>query len=188
MNNHYSDYVSKNVQASEVTFEKVQDSDKEIVKGIHNKHIRSNVGLLIALFIGLAACATLFFGTLFQRSNSIIVDIICLGALLALMIFLGKNIYDVLGPVTDIRKGVILASQRMQEKKDNRNATYQYVFDIFMEETDQTLMSFQVRKEVFEDIAPGDGVILFKRGKKIRVLADPSRKGVMNVSNIRSGI
>ena len=89
-----------------------------------------------------------------------------------------------------IRKGVVLASQRIQEEKDNRNKTYQYVFDIYIEDSDQSLMSYQVDKEVFSSIEPGDGVVLLRaRGKKkVKILADPMRRDVMDVSTIKSGV
>ena len=100
----------------------------------------------------------------------------------------GKQIYDLIGGYKGILRGVVLASQRVQEQKDNRNYTYQYVFDIYFEEKEQTLMSYAVSKEVFEVVNPGDGVILVKVGGKIKVLEDLDRKGVMDVSNIKSGI
>lgn len=51
-------------------------------------------------------------------------------------------------------------------------------------------MSYQVDKEVFSSIEPGDGVVLLKaRGKKkVKILADPKRRDVMDVSTIKSGV
>ena len=46
-------------------------------------------------------------------------------------------------------------------------------------------MSYSVSPEVFANIRPGDGVVVVKAGRKVKVFADPDRKGVMDVSNIR---
>jgi hypothetical protein len=102
----------------------------------------------------------------------------------------GYWVYDILSGYQLIRRGVVLAANRIQEEKDNRNRTYQYVFDIYLEESDQSLMSYQVDKEVFSSLEPGDGVVLLKaRGKKkVKILADPKRRDVMDVSTIKSGV
>ena len=87
-----------------------------------------------------------------------------------------------------IRKGVVLAASREQENKDGRNTSYQFVFDIYMEDKDETLMSFVVSQEVFSQVEPGDGVLVVKAGRKVKVMQDPERKAVMDVRNIKSGI
>jgi len=43
-------------------------------------------------------------------------------------------------------------------------------------------------KEVSSAVEPGDGVIIARCGRRIKVFEDPDRKGVMDVSRIRSGI
>ena len=60
--------------------------------------------------------------------------------------------------------------------------------DIYLEDKDETLMSYSINQDVFASVEPGDGVAVVKVGKKVLVLEDPDRKGVMDVSNIRSGI
>jgi hypothetical protein len=62
------------------------------------------------------------------------------------------------------------------------------VFDIYFEDRDETLMSYTVDKEVSSAVEPGDGVIIARCGRRIKVFEDPDRKGVMDVSRIRSGI
>ena len=57
-----------------------------------------------------------------------------------------------------------------------------------MEDRDESLMSYPVSPEVFSEIQPGDGVVILKIGRKIKVMRDPLRVGVMDVSNIRSGV
>ena len=59
---------------------------------------------------------------------------------------------------------------------------------IYLEDRDETLMSYSVSKVVFASVEPGDGVAVVKVGKKVMVLEDPERKGVMDVSKIKSGI
>ena len=49
-------------------------------------------------------------------------------------------------------------------------------------------MSFVVSQEVFSQVEPGDGVLVVKPGRKVKVMLDPERKAVMDVSNIKSGI
>ena len=61
-------------------------------------------------------------------------------------------------------------------------------FDIYMEDKDESLMSFSVSPEVFKEVEPGDGVLVVKAGRKVRVMPDPDRKAVMDVSRIRSGV
>ena len=140
---------------------------------------------MIIAFLG---CTGFFLSFLFTPSDIIIYKVIALALFGAGMFVTGKQIIDLIGGYKGILKGVVLTSQRIQEAKDNRNYTYQYVFDIYIEDKQQTLMSYAVDKEIFERIDPGDGVILVKIGKKVKVLEDLDRKGVMDVSNIKSGI
>ena len=41
MADHYSDYLKKSVSASDLVFDKVQESDKDVIKRIKKSHIRS---------------------------------------------------------------------------------------------------------------------------------------------------
>lgn len=185
---HYADYVNKSVPASEIVFEKVRDEDKELVKKIHKVHIKANLGLLIPVSLVFLFCVYGFAVSVSTRVESRLFDVITVLVFALGIVLTAYVMWDILGPFRGIRKGVVLSSERIQEKKDNRNATYQYIFDIYMEELDKTLMSFQVKREVFENIAPGDGVILYKTIRKIKVLADPQRKGAMDVSRLQSGV
>ena len=101
------------------------------------------------------------------------------------MFISGDLIYGLLAGIKGLRKGIVLSASREQEVKDGRNYTYQYVVDIFFEDRDETLMSYSISQDVFKTITPGDGVVVVKAGRKILVLADPERKGVMDVSHIK---
>ena len=79
----------------------------------------------------------------------------------------------------------MLSSTRSGENLEGRNAAYQFVFDLYLEDRDETLMSYSVDKEVSSQAQPGDGVIIAKCGKKIKVFADPDRKQVMDVSHYK---
>ena len=189
MNEHYSDYVKKNISPSDIVFEDVGEQDKELIKRIHKNHIRTNRGLLILMMIAFAVIFTFFVASVINRASTLFIDIFTIVVSFAISAALFYHIYDILGPIKKIRKGIILSSERIQEIKDNRNATYQYVFDIFLPDTDQTLMSYQVDREVFERVDPGDGIVIIKTlRKKLKVLADPSREGIMDVSKIKSGV
>ena len=188
MSNHYSDYVKKSVSIKELKFDKVQESDKEVLKKARSVHIKKNIGFLIVMSIGFVAGLWYFINFLIVPAERIGLEIISVALLGALVGVTGYFIFSILGPVSGIRRGVVITANRVQEVKDNRNATYQYVFDIYFEDTDEALMSYTVDKEAFASILPGDGVILCKIGRSVKVLADPERKGVMDVSHIKSGV
>ena len=188
MKDHYSDYVKKNVSPSQIVFGKIEENDKELFKRIHKQHIRNNIGLVIVLGISFIAVLLFFIGCLFTRLSSVFYDVLTLILSFAALATLFYNLYDVLGPFRGVRKGVVLSSERIQEHKDNRNASYQYVFDIYLPDTDQSLMSYQVSREVFESVDPGDGIVMFKTMRKIKALADPDSRGIMDVSKIKSGV
>lgn len=188
MNDHYSDYLRKSVPVNDLVFDKVQEGDKELVKSVKKEHIRTNAGFLVLLTIGFVACVSFFIGFITTPSDSIFFQILSLAIAGGGAFVTGDLIYSILGNVKGIRKGVVLTASRMQEVKDTRNATYQYVFDIYMEDRDETLMSYSVGQEVFGEVQPGDGVIIVKVGRKIKVMNDPQRKGIMDVSKIKSGI
>ena len=188
MNDHYSDYLRKSVPVKDLVFDKVQEGDKELVKSVKKEHIRTNAGFLVLLTIGFVACVSFFIGFITTPSDSIFFQILSLAIAGGGAFVTGDLIYSILGNVKGIRKGVVLTASRMQEVKDTRNATYQYVFDIYMEDRDETLMSYSVGQEVFGEVQPGDGVIIVKVGRKIKVMNDPQRKGIMDVSKIKSGI
>ena len=185
---HYSDYVKMNTSPSNIVLNKVEDNDKDLIRQVRKQHIKNNLVMLIASGIGFSVALWFFIRSLINRASTVFVDVFTLAVLLAVMITLFYFIFDVLGPFRGFRKGIVLSSDRIGEEKDNRNRTYQYVFDIYLEESEQTLMSYQVSKEVFEAINPGDGIVLFKTIRKLKALPDPSRKCVMDVSKIKSGI
>ena len=188
MNEHYSDYVKKNIPHSDVVFEKIGEKDKPLVRIIHRQHIKNNLGALILFLIGFIPLLWFFVRSLFIRLPNVFYDILTLVLIFAALVTLAYFIYDIIGPFKGIRKGIVLASERIQEIKDNKNATYQYVFDIYLPETDQSLMSYQVSREVFESVNPGDGIVIYKTLRKVKALPDPERKGVMDVSKIKSGV
>ena len=188
MNEHYSDYVKKNIPHSDVVFEKIGEKDKPLVRIIHQQHIKNNLGALILFLIGFIPLLWFFVRSLFIRLPNVFYDILTLVLIFAALVTLAYFIYDIIGPFKGIRKGIVLASERIQEIKDNKNATYQYVFDIYLPDTDQSLMSYQVSREVFESVNPGDGIVIYKTLRKVKALPDPERKGVMDVSKIKSGV
>ena len=188
MSYHYDDYVKRSVSAKDLVFDKPGESDKEVIKQIKKNHIRTNLVFLIVLILLFLPFTWFFINFFFTPVNSIIYQIVTQAVLGFICFGLGYLIYTIVGPITRIRKGVVLGSTRIQEVKDNRNASYQYVFDIYFEDRDETLMAFAVDKYVFADVKPGDGVVVTKLGRKIRVYADPAREGVMDVSNIKSGV
>ena len=188
MADHYSDYLKKAVSVSDLVFDKVQESDKEVIKKIRKNHIKKNMVYIILLGIALLACSWYFVNFCFLPVDSIVYEVISLGAFGAAIIITGSIIIGYFRGIKEIRRGVCLASSREQENKEGRNTSYQFVFDIYMEDRDETLMSYTVDKEVSSVVQPGDGVIIAKCGKKIKVFEDPERKGVMDVSRIRSGL
>ena len=188
MSRHYSDYQKMAVSVKDLVFDRVQESDKELVRKVKNEHIRMNRGLLILLTIAFIACAWFFVQFLIVPPDIIAFEVMSLVILGAVMIYLGSLFYGIVGGIKGIRKGIVLAASRQQEVKDARNATYQYVVDIFFEDREETLMSYSISKDAFGTISPGDGVVVAKVGRRILVLADPERRGVMDVSNIRSNM
>lgn len=188
MNEHYSDYVKKNIPHSDVVFGKIGEKDKPLVRIIHRQHIKNNLGALILFMIGFIPLLWFFVRSLFIRLPNVFYDILTLVLIFAALVTLAYFIYDIIGPFKGIRKGIVLASERIQEVKDNKNATYQYVFDIYLTDTDQSLMSYQVSREVFESVNPGDGIVIYKTLRKVKALPDPECKGVMDVSKIKSGV
>ena len=188
MADHYSDYLKKSIPASELVFDDIKESDKELLRRVKKQRIKDAMAFLILMIIAFAGCLFLFGVVLLGPSDILIFKIIALVVIGAGAFITGKQIFNLFAGYKGIIKGVVLASQRIQEQKDNRNYTYQYVFDIYLEEKDQTLMSYAVMKDVFERVNPGDGVILVKTGGKIKVFEDLDRKGVMDVSTIKSGI
>ena len=188
MNYHYSDYLKKSVPADSLVFDKVTEKDSELIKSVRKAHINANKGFLALLIIAFVACAGFFISFLLTPLDSVVYMVVSLAVTGAGAFASGSTIYNIIGGIKGIRKGVVLTANRVGEFKDNRNATYQYIFDIYLEDRDETLMSYSVSKDVFASVEPGDGVAVVKVAKKVMVLEDPERKGVMDVSNIKSGI
>ena len=186
MSRQYSDYQKMSVPVKELVFDKVQESDKELIRKVKSEHIKANRGLLVLLAIAFIACAWFFIQFLIVPPDIIIFEIMSLLILGAVMVYTGSLIFGIIGGVKGIRKGIVLTASRQQEVKDERNSTYQYVVDIYFDDRDETLMSYSISKDVFGAVRPGDGVVVVKIGRKILVLADPERKEVMDVSTIRS--
>ena len=188
MNNHYSDYLKKNISVNDLTFDKISEEDKTLLKKVKKAHIKNNMGFLIIFSIGFIACTYFFTAFLIAPSDSIIFKLLSLIILGAGMFGCGMMIYEIIAGIKGIRKGVVLAASREMENHEGRNTSYQYVFDIYMEDKDESLMSFTVSQEVFSEVVPGDGVLVVKAGRKVKVMEDPDRKAVMDVSNIKSGV
>ena len=188
MNNHYSDYLKKSVPVQELSFEEIGSDDKTLLKLVKKIHIKTNLFFLVTLSVGFLLCAGAFVNFLRVPAYDTTEQVVTLCATGIGMLVTGYFIYSILGAFKGFRKGVVLAASRLQAVKDNRNKTYQYVFDIYMEDRDESLMSYPVSPEVFSEIQPGDGVVILKIGRKIKVLGDPDRVGVMDVSKIRSGV
>ena len=119
MNEHYSDYVKKNIPHSDIVFDKIEEKDKALVKVIHSQHIKNNLGTLILFTIGFIPLFWFFVRSLFIRLPNVFFDILTLALICAALIALAYFIYDVIGPFKGIRKGIVLASERIQEAKDN---------------------------------------------------------------------
>ena len=188
MSNHYSDYLKKSISVKDLVFDKVKDSDKDVLSRVRKAHIKANTGGLILLVIAFFVCSWIFYNFLTAPVTSILYQIIALSIFGAAIVTSVYFFYHIVGAISGIRRGVVLSSSREQENKDGRNTSYQFVFDIYMEDKDETLMSFVVSQEVFSQVEPGDGVLVVKAGRKVKVMQDPERKAVMDVSNIKSGI
>lgn len=185
---HYSDYLKKAVPVKQLVFDKVGEGDKALIANARKRLIKSNIGLLVLLFIAFALLLWAFMSFILQPSPSAFIEVFSLAGLGLGLFIAGRFIWSIAGPVSGIRKGVLLSSTRLQETKDERSRSYQYVFDIYMEDRDETLMSYAVDPKTFSSVQPGDGVFVVKAGRKIRIAKDPDRIGVMDVSRIRSGV
>ena len=179
MADHYSDYLKKSVSASDLVFDKVQESDKDVIKRI------KELLLVWNLETGSYDSAPMVF---VDSDPEAIYEVITLGLFGAAVFVTGYILFGFVRGIKEIRRGVVLASSREQENRDGRNTSYQFVFDIYFEDRDETLMSYTVDKEVSAAVQPGDGVILTRFGRSIKVYEEPDRKGVMDVSRIKSGL
>ena len=188
MSNHYSDYQKKAVSVDSLTFDAIKEEDKELVKKVRNARVKTHMGFIILMGILFLVCAFLLVNSIIAPISNIYAEIASFPLFIGGMFITGRMIFSFLGGCKGVRKGVVLASDRLKEFSEKRNATFQYVFDIYMEDKDETLMSYSVIPEVFEAVHPGDGVLIVKVGRKVQVLEDPERKGVMDVSTIKSGI
>ncbi len=185
---HYSDYCKKAVAADELTFDKITAKDKDLMKQVRRTHLKKNAPMIFFLLCAIAVCCWLIISCFLKVNDHIVVQIFMLGGPIVLLALCLYFLFVLIGRFKGFRRGVVLANERYGAEKDNRNKSYQYVFDIYMQDKDETLMSYAVDEEVFGSVAPGDGVVLVKVGKKVKVLGDPERKAVLDVSNIRSGI
>ena len=188
MNDHYSDYKKKSVPVASLVFDKITEDDKKLLSKIRKEHLRSNIGYLIILLLMFIVCFGAFISFIFAPLGNIIFEILALAGSGLLTFISLKFLNTIIGPFKGIRRGIVLTSQRMQAIKDNRNATYQYVFDIYLDDKDETLMSYEVNQDTYLDAKPGDGVVIIKGVKNIGVYPDPDRKAVMDVSNVKSGV
>lgn len=188
MSSHYSDYQKKAVSVDSLTFGEISESDKELLKKVRGASVKSHLGFIILIGLIFAVCAFLLLNSIIAPISNIYAEIASFPLFIGGMFLSGRILYNYLGGCKGLCKGVVINADRLKEFSEKRNATFQYVFDIYLEDKDQTLMSYSVLPEVFEAVGPGDGVLVVKVGRKIQVLEDPDRKGVMDVSNIKSGI
>ena len=140
---------------------------------------------VVLLGISCVTCLYYFIRFCFLPLDSIVYQVISLSAFGAAAAVTGYFFYGFFQSIKEIRRGVVLSSTRSGDNLEGRNSAYQFVFDIYMEDRDETLMSYTVDKEVSSQAQPGDGVIIAKCGKKIKVFADPDRKQVMDVSHYK---
>lgn len=188
MSNHYSDYLKKSVPVSALVFDKVQESDKDVIRRVKSAHIKANLVFIILLAVSCVACLWYFIRFCFLPLDNIVYQAVAQSAFGAAVCITGYFLFGFFRSIKEIRRGICLTSTRAQENKEGRNSSYQFVFDIYMEDRDETLMCYTVDREVSSAVQPGDGVIIAKCGKKIKVFEDPDRKQVMDVSKIKSGI
>ena len=188
MKNTDSDLIKKSVPISELKFDPIKDDDKALVRTVRKNHITSNIGYLVILFIMFALCGWFLIRSIIYPASTLIIHI---GSLLGLFIgtaIPGYFIYGILRGYRGIRKGIILSTSRLQEEKDNRNKTYQYVADIYMEDIDRSLISYPITQDVYQEINPGDGVVLLKAQKSVVILPDPQRVGAVDVKDVKSSV
>ena len=138
MNEHYSNYLKKAVSAKQLVFDKVEEGDKKLISDIKKTHIRKNIVLLVLLLIAFVILLWAFISFIVKPSDSSFIEVISLIGLAGGLFIIGDFIYSIVGKVSGIRKGVVLSSSRLQEAKDDRNRSYQYVFDIYMEDRDES--------------------------------------------------
>lgn len=182
---HYEDYRKKAISVSDLTFEPVSEKDKDVIKRVKKAHIKANMLFVVLLGISCVTCLYYFIRFCFLPLDSIVYQVISLSAFGAAAAVTGYFFYGFFQSIKEIRRGVVLSSTRSGDNLEGRNSAYQFVFDIYMEDRDETLMSYSVDKEVSSQAQPGDGVIIAKCGKKIKVFADPDRKQVMDVSHYK---
>lgn len=188
MSAHYSDYLKKSVSIKDLKFDPVQEEDKDLIRRVFKEHVKNNLVFIILLSLGFFASVWYFASFLIIPANNIVFQIVALGLLGFSIVVCAYYLHGFFGAVSGIRRGIVLSSSSVHEESDGRFATHAYVFDIYLDDKDETLMSYNVDRETCRRADAGDGVILFKIGRKIKVLADPDRKKVMDVSNIKSGV
>ena len=180
--------MKKSVPIKDLKFDPVQEEDKELITRVFKQHARNNFVFILLLSLGFLGSAWYFISFLIIPATNIfmeIVSLVLLGFAMAVCLY---YLHGFFGSVSGIRKGIVLTSSSVHEESDGRFAGHAYVFDIYLDDKDETLMSYNVDREACRSAEAGDGVIIFKVGKKIKVLADPDRKKVMDVSNIKSGV
>ena len=182
---HYEDYRKKAISVESLTFDPVQESDKDVIKRVKKAHVRANKLFIILLGISCVTCLYYFIRFCFLPLDSFVYQAVTQSAFGAAVVITGYFFYGFFRSIKEIRRGVVLSSTRSGENLEGRNASYQFVFDIYLEDRDETLMSYTVDKEVSSSAQPGDGVIIAKCGTKIKVFADPDRKQVMDVSHYK---
>ena len=137
MNSHYSDYLKKSVPADSLIFDKVTENDRELIKSVRKAHINANKGFLALLIFAFIVCAGFFICFLMTPFDSIVYEVVTLAVTGSGAFGSGSAIYNIIGGIKGIRRGVVLTAERIGEMKDNRNATYQYVLDIYLEDRDE---------------------------------------------------
>ena len=106
MNRHYSDYQKMSVSVNDLVFDKIQESDKELLKKVKKANIRANMLFLVVLAIAFVACAWFFVHFLIIPSDSIFYQIVSLLVLGFGMFMSGKLFYGLIAGIKGIRKGV----------------------------------------------------------------------------------
>ena len=75
MSNHYSDYLKKSISVKDLVFDKVKDSDKDVLSRVRKAHIKANTGGLILLVIAFFVCSWIFYNFLTVFSLAVLKDI-----------------------------------------------------------------------------------------------------------------
>lgn len=121
MADHYSDYLKKSVSVSDLVFDKVQESDKDVIRRIRKAHIRSNIVYIILLSIAFLACSWYFVNFCLLPVDNIVYEVISLGLFGAAIFITGYIIFGYFRSIKEIRRrrAGIFKRAREQGRKEH---------------------------------------------------------------------